>query len=94
MFLLLQFCETAVSYHIMAGDIEKVLEVLVSGAQKRPDGACAFINVTSVSLFRVIAQERAVETRVCVLNQLHLQTQKTLTIKTHLHVTYTISHTN
>lgn len=60
----------------MAGDVEKVLEVLVAVAQERPRGAGAFIDVTRLTLFRVIAQEGAVQTRVRVLNQLHLQEQQ------------------
>ncbi len=60
----------------MAGDVEEVLEVLVAVAQERPGGAGAFIDVTGLALFRVIAQEGAVQTGVRVLNQLHLEIQQ------------------
>lgn len=62
----------------MAGDVEEVLEVLVSVSQERPDGAGAFIHVKGLALFRVIAQEGAVQTGVRVLNQLHLHEQHKL----------------
>lgn len=61
-----------VGYHIMTGNIKEVLEVLVAGAEQRPDGAGAFVDVAGLSLPPVVTQKRPVQTRVCVLNQLDL----------------------
>lgn len=49
-------------YHIMTGDVEEVLEVLVSGTKQGPDGACAFVDVPRLPLASIVTQERAVET--------------------------------
>lgn len=62
-------------YHIMAGDVEEVLEVLVSAAKQRPHRAGAFVDVPCLPLASVVTQEGAVKTRVCVLHQLDLDTR-------------------
>ena len=63
-------------YHIMTGYVEKVLEVLVASAEQGPDGAGALEDVAGLSLPAVVAQERAIETRVRVLDQFHLARHK------------------
>lgn len=59
----------------MAGDVEEVLEVLVSCAKQRPDRAGAFVDVLCLPLTGVITQKCAIKTRVCVLHQLDLDKQ-------------------
>lgn len=59
----------------MTGDIEEVLEVLVSAAKQRPDRAGAFVDVPHLPLTSVVTQEGAVKTRVCMLHQLDLDTR-------------------
>lgn len=54
-------------YHIMTWDVEKVLEVFIASSQQGPDRACPLVEVTNFSLSGVIAQERTIQTRVCVL---------------------------
>lgn len=49
-------------YHIMARDVEKVLEVLVASAEQGPDRAGALVDVAGLSLTSIVAQERAVQT--------------------------------
>ncbi len=56
----------------MTGDVEKVLEVLVSAAKQGPDGAGALVDVPCLSLACVVTQEGAVKTRVRMLHQLDL----------------------
>lgn len=56
----------------MTGDVEEVLEVLVSCAQQRPHRASTFVDVSRLPLTTVVTQERAVETRVRMLHQLDL----------------------
>ena len=51
-----------VLYHIVSGYVEKVLEILVAGAEQGPDGACALVDTAGLSLPSVVAQEGAVET--------------------------------
>lgn len=58
----------------MTGDVEEVLEVLVSRPKQGPHGAGAFVNVPRLPLTSVVAQKRAVKTRVRVLHQLDLDT--------------------
>lgn len=57
----------------MAGDVEKVLKVLVAGTEQGPDRACPLVDVARFSLSGVITQECSIQTRVCVLHQLNLQ---------------------
>lgn len=57
----------------MAGDVEKILKVLVAGTEQGPDRACPLVDVLRFSLPSVITQECSVQTGVCVLHQLHLQ---------------------
>lgn len=59
-------------YHIVTGNVEEVLEVLVPRAEQRPHRAGALVDVLCFSLSSVVAQKRAVETRVRVLHQLDL----------------------
>lgn len=58
----------------MTGDVEEVLEVLVSTAKQRPDGAGALVDVPCLPLASVVTQEGAIKTRVCMLHQLDLDT--------------------
>lgn len=60
----------------MAGDVEEVLEVLVSGAQQGPHRAGALIDVLGLPLAGVVAQKGAIETGVGVLHQLDLNRTK------------------
>lgn len=62
-------------YHIMTWDVEEVLEVLVSIAKQGPDGAGAFVDIPRLPLTSVVAQEGSVQTRVCMLHQLDLNTR-------------------
>lgn len=73
----MEVCVTVTSgrYHIVAGDVKKVLEVLVSAAKQGPHRAGAFVDVPCLPLAGVVAQEGAVKTRVCVLHQLDLDTK-------------------
>lgn len=57
----------------MAGDVEKVLKVLVAGTEQRPDRARPLVDTSRFPLSGVITQECSIQTRVCVLHQLHLQ---------------------
>lgn len=66
---------TSGRYHIVAGDVKKVLEVLVSAAEQGPHRAGAFVDVPRLPLAGVVAQEGAIKTRVCVLHQLDLDTK-------------------
>lgn len=59
----------------MAGDVEEVLEVLVSTSKQGPHRAGAFVDVLSFPLASVVTQEGAVKTRVSVLHQLDLDTR-------------------
>lgn len=61
-------------YHIMTGDVEEVLKVLVSVAKQRPHRAGAFVDVPRLPLATVVTQEGAVKTRVRMLHQLDLNT--------------------
>lgn len=61
-------------YHIVAGDVEEVLEVLVSTSKQGPHRTGAFVDVLSLPLTSVVTQEGAVKTRVSVLHQLDLNT--------------------
>lgn len=56
----------------MAEDIEEVLEVLVSSTQQGPHRAGALVDVLRLPLASIVAQKRAVKTRVRVLHQLDL----------------------
>jgi len=56
----------------MTGDVEEVLEVLVSVAKQRPHGAGALIDVPHLPLASIVTQEGPVKTRVRVLHQLDL----------------------
>lgn len=60
----------------MTGDVEEVLEVLVSCAEQGPDRAGAFEDVPHLPLVSVVTQKRAVKTRVCMLHQLDLDRLK------------------
>lgn len=62
-------------YHIVAGDVEEVLEVLVSTSKQGPHRAGAFVDVLRLPLASVVTQEGAVKTRVSVLHQLDLDTR-------------------
>ena len=62
-------------YHIVTGDVEEVLKVLVSVAKQRPHGAGAFVDVLRLPLSSVVTQEGAVKTRVRMLHQLDLNTR-------------------
>lgn len=44
----------------MAGDVEEVLEVLVTAAKQGPHGAGTFVEVLRFPLTRVVTQEGAV----------------------------------
>lgn len=66
------------TYHIVAGDVEEVLEVLVAAAEQRPRRAGAFVKVLGLPLPSVVAQEGAIEARVSVLHQLDLHKTKVL----------------
>lgn len=74
-----------VGYHLMTGNIKEVLEVLVAGAEQRPDGAGAFVDVAGLSLPPVVTQERPVQARVCVLNQLDLGGEEHNTFSRYTH---------
>ena len=69
----------------MTGDVEEVLKVLVSTAEQRPDGAGAFVDVPCLSLTSVVTQEGAIKTRVRMLHQLDLDTQRRQTMKSGLY---------
>lgn len=69
----------------MTGDVEEVLEVLVSAAKQGPHRAGAFVDVPRLPLTSVVAQEGAVKTRVRVLHQLDLDTRGRRNIKLGLH---------
>lgn len=60
----------------MAGDVEEILEVLVSATKQRPHRAGAFVDVSRLSLTSVVTKKGAVKTRVGVLHQLDLDTQQ------------------
>lgn len=62
-------------YHIVTGDVEEVLEVLVSVAKQGPHRAGAFVDVPHLPLASIVTQEGPVKTRVCVLHQLDLDTR-------------------
>lgn len=64
-------------YHVVRGDVEEVLEVLVSCAKQRPHGAGAFVEVLCLPFVSVVAQKRAIKTRVRVLHQLDLDSENT-----------------
>lgn len=68
-------------YHVMTGDVEKVLKVLVSHPKQRPHRAGAFINVPCFPLTSVVAQKGAVKTGVRVLHQLDLEIQERQDVK-------------
>lgn len=57
----------------MAGDVEKVLKVLVAGTEQGPDRAGPLVDVSRFSFPGVITQECSIQTRVRVLHELHLQ---------------------
>lgn len=44
----------------MAGDVEKVLKVLVAGTEQGPDGACPLVDVSRFPLAGVVTQECSV----------------------------------
>lgn len=56
----------------MRRDVEEVLEILVCCAKQRPHRAGAFVDILRLPFTSVVAQKRAVKTRVCVLHQLDL----------------------
>lgn len=62
----------------MAGDVEEILEVLVSTAKQGPHRAGTFVDVPRLPLTSVVTQEGAIKTRVRVLHQLDLDTQRML----------------
>lgn len=66
----------SISYHIMAGDVEEVLEVLVSTAEQGPYRAGAFVDVLCLPLTSIVTQEGAIKTRVCVLHQFDLNVRR------------------
>lgn len=83
-------------YHIMAGDVEKILEVFVASAEQGPDGAGALVDVAGLPLTSIVTQERAVQTRVRVLHQFHLPVQTSFNKILHTQnqtQTHTQSHT-
>lgn len=49
-------------YHIMTGDVEEILEVLVPCTEQGPDRAGAFVDVPCFPLVSVVTQKRAVKT--------------------------------
>lgn len=55
-------------YHIMAGDVEEILEVLVSTTKQGPHRAGAFVDVSRLPLTSIVTQEGAIKTRVRVLH--------------------------
>lgn len=55
-------------YHVMAGDVEEILEVLVSTTKQGPHRAGAFVDVSRLPLASVVTQEGAIKTRVRVLH--------------------------
>lgn len=61
-------------YHIMTGDVEEILEVLVPRAEQGPHRAGAFVDVSRLPLVSVVTQKGAVKTRVRMLHQLDLDT--------------------
>lgn len=64
----LQLSISGLTYHIMAGDVEEILEVLVPAAEQGPNRAGALVDVPRLPLTSVVAQEGAVKTRVRVLH--------------------------
>lgn len=49
-------------YHIMAGDVEEILEVLVSATKQGPHRAGAFVDVSRLPLTSIVTQEGAIKT--------------------------------
>lgn len=60
----------------MTGDVQEVLKVFISAPKQRPHRAWTLVDVPGLPLSSVVAQEGAVETRVGVLHQLNLESQK------------------
>lgn len=63
-------------YHIMAGDVEEILEVLVSATKQGPHRTGTLVDVPRLPLTSVVTQEGAVKTRIRVLHQLDLSRQQ------------------
>lgn len=63
-------------YHIMAGDVEEILEVLVSTTKQGPHRTGTFVDASRLPLTSVVTQEGAIKTRVRVLHQLDLNRQQ------------------
>lgn len=54
------------------------MKVLIASPQECPHRACSLVDVTLLSLTRVVCQERAIEAGVCVLHQFYLEDQDSL----------------
>lgn len=65
-------------YHVVAGDVEEILEVLVSTTKQGPHRTGTFVDVSRLPLTSIVTQKGAIKTRVRVLHQLDLNRQQML----------------
>lgn len=64
------------TYVLRMGGVEHVSEGAVGSSEERPHREGSFLDVSVLTLLTAVTQERPEQTRVCVLNELHLTTSK------------------